>query len=84
MSRSIQRNLIKHGYKFDMVIDDLIIIDLAIGREVTNATEERRTRNRSSFMRKRSYLSSLISEAMKSNCSFIDLSRVIAGIGTDG
>ena len=65
-----------------MVIDDLIIIDLAIGREVTNATEGSRTRNRSSFVQKRSYPSSLNSEGMKSNSSFIDLSRVNVGTGT--
>ena len=39
VSRLIQRNLIERGREFGIVIDDVAIIDLAFGREFTNAVE---------------------------------------------
>lgn len=39
VSRLIQRNLIERGREFGIIIDDVAIIDLAFGREFTNAVE---------------------------------------------
>ena len=39
VSRLIQRNLIERGREFGIVFDDVAIIDLAFGREFTNAVE---------------------------------------------
>ena len=42
VSRLIQRNLIERGREFGIVIDDVAIIDLAFGREFTNAVDPSR------------------------------------------
>lgn len=41
VSRLIQRNLIERGNEFGIVMDDVAIIDLAFGREFTNAVESK-------------------------------------------
>ena len=46
VSRLIQRNLIERGREFGIVIDDVAIIDLAFGREFTNAVEAKQVGRR--------------------------------------
>lgn len=48
VSRLIQRNLIERGREFGIIIDDVAIIDLAFGREFTNAVEAKQVGRRSS------------------------------------
>ena len=89
VSRLIQRNLIERGREFGIVIDDVAIIDLAFGREFTNAVEAKQVAQqeaeRAKYVveqAKQDKKSTIIraegeaTSAMENNPGFIELRRI--------